>query len=72
MKMKYLRSNQFFVGTPLVYLAPALLGWGLDDLAGFFSLYPRLGYTVLVVLLGFVAAYQAVAASVLEHVKDKK
>ena len=58
--MKYLRAIQFFVGTPLIYLAPPLLGWGIDDLAGFFSLYPRLGYAVLVVVLGLVAGYQAV------------
>ena len=57
--MKYLRAVQFFVGTPLIYLAPPLLGWGIDDLAGFFSLYPRLGYAVLVVVLGLVAGYQA-------------
>lgn len=56
---KYLRAIQFSVGTPLIYLAPPLLGWGLDDLAGFFSLSPRLGYAVLVVLLGMVAGYQA-------------
>ncbi len=60
--MKYLQAVKFFVGTPLIYLAPALLGWGLDDLAGFFALYPRLGYAVLVVLFGLVAAFQAVAA----------
>jgi len=58
--MKYLRAVQFFVGTPLLYLAPPLLGWGIDDLAGFFSLYPRLGYAVLVVILGLVAGYQAI------------
>jgi protein-S-isoprenylcysteine O-methyltransferase Ste14 len=54
-----LRAVQFFIDTPLIYLAPPLLGWGLDDLAGFFSLSPRLGYAVLVVLLGLVAGYQA-------------
>jgi len=58
--VKYLRVIQFFVGTPLIYLAPPLLGWGIDDLAGFFSLYPRLGYAVLVVILGLVAGYQAI------------
>ena len=57
--MKYLRVIQFFVGTPLIYLVPPLLGWGLDDLAGFFSLSPRLGYAALVVSLGLVAGYQA-------------
>lgn len=57
--MKSLRTIQFFVGMPLIYLAPPLLGWGIDDLAGFFSLYPRLGYAVLVAILGLVAGYQA-------------
>ena len=60
--MKYLRAIQFFVGTPLIYLLPLLLGWGIDDLAGFFSLYPRLGYAALIVVLGLVAGYQAIDA----------
>ena len=60
--MKYLRVVKFFVGTPLIYLVPPLLGWGLDDLAGFFSLYPRLGYAALIVVLGLVAGYQAIDA----------
>ncbi len=68
--MKYLRAVQFFVGTPLIYLLPPLLGWGIDDLAGFFSLYPRLGYAVLVVILGSVAGYQAIEG--LEGLKGGK
>ena len=60
--MKYLRAAQFFVGTLAIYLVPPLLGWGMDDLRGFFSLHPRLGYAALVVILGLVAGYQAIDA----------
>jgi protein-S-isoprenylcysteine O-methyltransferase Ste14 len=47
------------LGTLGIYLVPVLIGWGLDDLDGFFSVYPRLGYAVLVVMLGLAAGYQA-------------
>jgi protein-S-isoprenylcysteine O-methyltransferase Ste14 len=60
--MKYLRAVWFFLGTLGIYLVPPLLGWGIDDLGGFFSLYPRLVYAVLVGLLGLAAAYQAIDA----------
>lgn len=60
--MKYLRALWFFLGTLGIYLVPVLIGWGLDDLEGFFSSYPRLGYAVLVVVLGLAAGYQAVDA----------
>jgi protein-S-isoprenylcysteine O-methyltransferase Ste14 len=60
--VKYLRFIQFFLGTLLIYLVPPLLGWGLDDLPGFFSLAPRAGYAILIVGLGVVAGYQAIGA----------
>ena len=58
--MKYLRAVWFFLGTLGIYLVPPLLGWGIGDLGGFFSLYPRLGYAVLVGMLGLATGYQAV------------
>ena len=60
--MKQLRAVQFFLGTLVIYLVPPLLGWGIDDLPGFFSLAPRAGYAVLIAILGLVAGYQAISA----------
>lgn len=37
-----------------------LLGWGIDDLGGFLSVYPRLGYVFFVSALGFANFYQAI------------
>jgi hypothetical protein len=41
--VKQLRAVQFILGTLVIYLVPPLLGWGIDDLPGFFSLAPRAG-----------------------------
>jgi protein-S-isoprenylcysteine O-methyltransferase Ste14 len=60
--VKYLRAVQFFLGTLAIYLVPPLAGWGVDDLSGFFSLNSRAGYAALIILLGFVAGYQAINA----------
>ena len=60
--MKYLRAVGFFFGTLGIYLVPPLLGWGIGDLRGFFSLYPRLSYAVLVAVLGLAVVYQAIDA----------
>ena len=57
--MKALRSLGFFINTLVMYLGLPLLGWGVDDPRGFFSLSQRLGYAVLVVALGFAVGYQA-------------
>lgn len=57
--MKILRAIGFFCTTLVIYLAIPLLGWGLDDLAGFFASLPRLAYTGLVLALGAAAGYQA-------------
>ena len=45
-----------------MYLGIPLLGWGVNDLCGFFSIYPRLGYAVLVFALSLAAGYQAIDA----------
>jgi protein-S-isoprenylcysteine O-methyltransferase Ste14 len=57
--MKVLRSLGFLITTLVMFLGLPLLGWGFDDFYGFFSLHQRLGYAVVVLMLGFAAAYQA-------------
>jgi protein-S-isoprenylcysteine O-methyltransferase Ste14 len=42
-----------------MFLGLPLLGWGFDDLYGFFSLPQRLGYAIVVFMLGLAAGYQA-------------
>jgi len=46
--MKLLRAVLFFIATGLLYLGVSLLGWGLGDLEGYFSIAPRMGYAVVV------------------------
>lgn len=46
--MNFLRLFFYMTVTGLLYLGVPLLGWGLGDLAGYFSNSPRLGYAVLV------------------------
>jgi hypothetical protein len=57
--MKILRSLGFFVSTLVVYLGIPLVGWGLGDLRGFFSVGPRKGYALVVLALALVIAWQA-------------
>ena len=49
----------FFITTLVMYLGLPLLGWGIDDLEGFFSLDQRLGYAVSIGVLGLAVGYQA-------------
>jgi len=56
--MKALRSLGFFFNTLLIFLGVPLLGWGLRDIGGFFASDQRLGYAVVVVLLGLAIGYQ--------------
>lgn len=60
--MKILHALRFFIGTPLIYLLPSLLGWGLDDVSGYFAAAPRFAYGVLVGLLGLGVAFQGLIA----------
>lgn len=60
--MKILHALRFFIGTPLIYLLPSLLGWGLKDLAGYFASAPRLTYGILVGLLGLGVTIQGLIA----------
>ncbi len=57
--MRIVRGIGFFISTFLIYLVPILLGWGITDLRGFFSLEPRLGYAIIVLALAFGVGYQA-------------
>ncbi|MDJ0756617.1 MAG: isoprenylcysteine carboxylmethyltransferase family protein [Ardenticatenaceae bacterium] len=57
--MKLLRALGFFVTSLLIFAAVPLLGWGPDDMRGFFSLAPRAAYAVLIVIMGVGAGVQA-------------
>ncbi|MGD8456557.1 MAG: isoprenylcysteine carboxylmethyltransferase family protein [Anaerolineales bacterium] len=57
--MKLLRSFGFFLNTLLIFLGLPLLGWGIGDLPGFFTLPQRLGYAMVVFLMGVAMAYQS-------------
>lgn len=60
--MKIVPGIGSFLLTLAIYLGLPLLGWGLDDLPGFFS-YPQLvGYAVSIALFGVVAAYHRVTS----------
>ncbi len=60
--MKYPRAAASFLITLIVYLGLPLIGWGIDDLSGFFFRYPRLGYAVLIVVMALAIGYQAIDA----------
>jgi protein-S-isoprenylcysteine O-methyltransferase Ste14 len=57
--MSYLRAVVMFLSTTLIYLGFPLLGWGLDDLQGYFSAYQRLGYAAIVAAFGLAVGCQA-------------
>lgn len=57
--MKQLRAIAFGITTVLMYLGIPLLGWGILDLQGFFSVAPRAGYAVAVGILGVLVGIQA-------------
>jgi protein-S-isoprenylcysteine O-methyltransferase Ste14 len=55
--MKIARSIFAFLYTQLIYLVLPLLGWGFDDLAGFFSLPQFIGYAISIIAFGLLAGY---------------
>jgi protein-S-isoprenylcysteine O-methyltransferase Ste14 len=57
--MRILRALGFFISTMVMYLGIPLLGWGLGDLRGFFSMSQRLGYALTVLALGLAVGWQA-------------
>jgi protein-S-isoprenylcysteine O-methyltransferase Ste14 len=61
--MKYLRAVLFAVLTAALYLGFSLLGWGLDNLSGFFSLTPRSGYAAIVGLFALAVGIQAIGGT---------
>ena len=58
--MKVFRGFGFFITTNLIYLVVPLLGWGLTDLRGFFSLPQRVVYALIIEVLGLAVGIQAV------------
>ena len=66
--MRILRSLGFFIFTMLIYLGVPLVGWGLGDLQGFFSMEQRLCYALLVLALG-VAEYIRRPEAWLQHLR---
>jgi protein-S-isoprenylcysteine O-methyltransferase Ste14 len=57
--VKLIRAVTFFIATLLIYLGVSLLGWGFDDLMGYFSQAPRLWYAVTVGLFSLAVGVQA-------------
>jgi protein-S-isoprenylcysteine O-methyltransferase Ste14 len=57
--MKFLRAFLYFLATALMYLGIPLLGWGLDDLDGFFSVASRAGYAAAAGLFAAAVGIQA-------------
>ena len=58
--MKYLRGFGSFIWTVILYAGLPLLGWGFNDLAGFFAAPQRLWYAVSIAGFGLVAACQMI------------
>jgi len=54
-----LRVVCYFCITLFFYLGIPLLGWGLDDLLGFFTNEPRFGYAVAILFFSFAVGIQA-------------
>jgi protein-S-isoprenylcysteine O-methyltransferase Ste14 len=57
--LKYLRILSFFAYTLVIYVGLPLLGWGLDDIPGFFALPVRVAYAVFFAVAGLAAGYQS-------------
>ncbi len=60
--MRILRGIGFFISTILIYLGTILLGWGLTELDSYFSVSPRLGYALIILIVGIGVGCQAVDA----------
>jgi protein-S-isoprenylcysteine O-methyltransferase Ste14 len=68
--MSFLRLVTFFIATGLLYLGIPLLGWGLDDVIGYFSNAARLGYALLVGLFSLAVGLQAFSST--EGIRGRK
>ncbi len=60
--MKYLRGAFYGLVTFAIYFGFNLLGWGLDDLQGFFALPSRSVYALIVAIFSLAIGIQAVDA----------
>lgn len=60
--MNLLKAAGYAITTVLIYLAVPLLGWGILDLPGFFSVAPRAGYALAVGAFSLLVGYQAIHA----------
>jgi hypothetical protein len=58
--MKYLRAFRYLLIPLLPLIGLPLLGWGIDDLRGFLSIYPRLGFVLAAAVPGLAEAYYVV------------
>jgi protein-S-isoprenylcysteine O-methyltransferase Ste14 len=68
--MKAARAVGVFLATVAIYLGICLLGWGLFDLAEFFSRIPYLAYAGVVGIFGLLVGIQAYHS--LEGIQDSK
>lgn len=55
--MKIFRCAITFFYTLAIYLGLPLLGWGFDDLPGFFAFPQLVGYAISIAAFGLLAAY---------------
>jgi protein-S-isoprenylcysteine O-methyltransferase Ste14 len=55
--MKISRSIVSFLYTLAIYVGLPVLGWGVDDLAGFFSLPQLVGYSFSIAAFGLLAGF---------------
>jgi protein-S-isoprenylcysteine O-methyltransferase Ste14 len=55
--MKIARSVVSFLYTMAIYVGLPLLGWGLDDLPGFFAYSQLIGYSMSIVAFGLLTGY---------------
>ncbi len=58
--MRYLRAFQYLLIPLIPLIGLPLLGWGIDDLRGFFSINPRLGFVLAAAVPGLAEAYYVI------------
>jgi protein-S-isoprenylcysteine O-methyltransferase Ste14 len=58
--MKIIRGIGSFLYTLFIYVGLPILGWGLDDLSGFFGVPQLFGYSISIAIFGLVFAYQMI------------
>lgn len=58
--MKYLRAFRWLLIPLIPLIGLPLLGWGIDDLRGFFSIYPRLVFVLAAAVPGLAEAYYVI------------